>query len=191
MSVIARSYMKPDLVGQGEHQTLEFKKSGSLYKEAFIALCAMANADSSRGVVIFGIDPDGDVCGLKDTNLDSLQQTLANHSRQNFDPPIQLEMESALCEGKPILLLSFTRHRATPFHEYDGRAYIREGATNRQLSLNEKSVLSASRNRDTHNGPWRCDGCGAFAGMISCVTVTESGPQKTYRHRCGGEWWPA
>lgn len=192
MSIACLNYTRKELVGLGESQALEFKRSGSLVKEAFQDLCAMINASVGTGLVIFGVEPNGVVCGLGDTNLDSFQQTLANHARQKFDPALQILIETASCEEKSILLLRASRHRAVPYHEYDGRAYVREGSVSRLLSVAEKNHLMLSRNRDMHNGPWRCDKCGALAGMISCTVFTETGPQKIYNHgRCGGEWWPA
>jgi predicted HTH transcriptional regulator len=180
-----------DIRALGESQTLEFKRSLSLVKEGFIALCAMTNAANAKGVVVFGIEPSGEVCGLGDTNLDTAQRKVALHARQRIDPPLMPEIQPFLCEGKPILVLSGSRSRAVPFHEYDGRAYIRVGSSSQQMSVVEKQQLSLSRNRDLHNGPWRCDRCGAFAGMISCIVVTDQGSKKTYQHSCGGEWWPA
>jgi predicted HTH transcriptional regulator len=175
----------------GESQDLEFKHSLSLMKEGFVALCGMINANSGKGLVVFGVDPSGEIAGLGNTNLDSAQRTLALHAQQKFDPPLLTEIRTALCEEQPIILLSASRSRVIPFHEYDGRAYIRVGSSTRQLSVVEKQQLSVSRDRNLHNGPWVCDRCGAFAGTISCVEVTAQGRSKTYRHTCGGEWWPA
>ena len=180
-----------DLRALGETQTLEFKRSLSLMREGFESLCAMVNSDAARGIVVFGVEPDGTIVGLGDTNLDSAQQSLANHATQKIDPPIPPTVQAFQCEGKPVLIMSAARLRGTPYHEYDGRAFMRVGSVTRQLQLTEKQQLSLSRNRDTHNGPWRCDKCGAFAGMVSSVAITESGPKKVYSHSCGGEWWPA
>jgi predicted HTH transcriptional regulator len=187
----ARHLSGPDLLGLGESQVLEFKRSGSLLKEAFADLCGMVNAASSRGTVVFGVEPTGHVCGLGETNLDSFQQTLSGHAGQKLEPPMPIEIESAYCDEKPIVLLRALRNRAVPYHEYGGRAYIREGSVTRQLTLLEKQRLATSRNRDLHNGPWICDRCGAFAGSISSIEITASGARKAYKHRCGGEWWPA
>lgn len=175
----------------GEAQTLEFKRSLSLMKEAFADLCAMINADTAKGKVVFGIDPTGEVCGLGDTNLDSAQRTIALHAQQKMDPPCLLEIHPFLCDGQPILILVGTRSRNVPFHEYDGRAYIRVGSVSQQMSIAQKLQLSVSRNRDLHTGLWRCDRCGSFAGGVNGIEVTEHGPRKTYKHSCGGEWWPA
>jgi len=187
----ARSFTTKELIGLGEAQSLEFKKS-VLLKEALASLCAMVNADSGYGMVVLGVDPTHVVCGLGETNLDKLQQTLSDLARQKFDPRLHLEMDPALCEGKAILLISARRLKDIAYHEYDGRAYIREGSVSRQLSVSEKQRLSLSRNRDLHNGPWRCDKCGSTTGMLVSVSISVPGVmRKSYAHKCGGEWWPA
>lgn len=50
----------------GETQTVELKKSLSLQREALEALCGMINSDSATGTVIFGVSPDGNICGVEE-----------------------------------------------------------------------------------------------------------------------------
>jgi len=174
-----------------EVQTVEFKKSLGLQKEAMEALCGMINADSGTGKIIFGVTPDGGITGIEPGNLDTAQKTLAQTVRQKFDPPLICSIEILECEGKELIKLEANRSAGVAYHEYDGRAYIREGSTRRQLSYDEKQRILKRRNRDQHNGPWKCDRCGAFAGTISIVEFKDQVPRKSYRHGCGGEFWPA
>ena len=175
----------------GEIQTTEFKKSLSLQKEAMEALCGMVNSDNGTGTVLFGVSPDGSITGIEPGNLDSAQKTLAQAIRQKFDPAIICSIEIVECEGKHLIMLKANRSVGVAYHEYDGRAYIREGSTRRLLTYDEKQRLLKRRNRDQHNGPWKCDRCGAFAGAISIIQLTDQGPRKSYKHTCGGEYWPA
>ena len=174
----------------GESQTVEFKKSLSLQKEALRALCGMINSDSATGIVYFGVSPDGSISGVEEGNLDSAQQKLAQRVRDTFDPRIIPTIEVLQSEGKTLILLSADRAHGLAYHEYDGTAYIREGSTTRQLSLQEKGQLSKKRGRDQHNGPWLCDGCGTIAGILAGMSITGSGVRKSYACRCGGEFWP-
>jgi predicted HTH transcriptional regulator len=175
----------------GERQTVEFKKSLSLQKEAMEALCGMINTDNGTGIVLFGVAPDGSIVGIEPGNLDSAQKSLAQTVRQKFDPPIICSIEIVECAGKSLVLLKADRAANVSYHEYDGRAYIREGSSKRQLSFNEKQHLSKKRNRGQHNGPWRCSRCGSFVGMLSSIVITDEGIKKSYDCPCGGEFWPA
>lgn len=174
----------------GETQTVEFKKSLSLQKEAFKALCGMINSDSATGAVLFGVLPDGSISGVELGNLDSGQKTLAQNVRQGFEPTIIPRITVLECDDKHIIHLEADRASGVSYHEYGGRAYIREGTTTRQLSYDEKRQLAKKRDRDQHSGPWKCDGCGREVGMLVAVIRTDQGLRKGYACRCGGEFWP-
>ena len=181
-----------DRLANGEGQTTEFKKSLRLRREALEALCSMVNAESAQGVVVFGVEPDGKICGIEPGNLDAAQRSLSRAIREGFDPPLQSEIwvEEEM-EGKKLLLLSAERPRSIPYHEYDGRAWIRQGSEKRQLTLSEKDHLRRSRDRTFHPGPWKCDRCGALVGQLISVTVTKDGMKKNYNCSCGGQFWPS
>jgi ATP-dependent DNA helicase RecG len=174
----------------GEGQTTEFKKSLSLRREALEALCSMVNAESAQGIVIFGVDPNGTICGVEPGNLDTAQRSLSQTIEARFDPPLQTEITVEQLEGKQLLLISAQRHRSIPYHEYDGRAWIRQGSEKRQLTLSEKDHLRRSRDRAFHTGPWKCDRCGTLVGVLSHFTLTNEGMKKHYNCSCGGQFWP-
>ena len=180
-----------NLIAQGESQTVEFKKSLGLRREGLESLCGMINADIAHGTVIFGVENDGSVCGIEQGNLDKAQRTLSQAIDSGFDPPITAEIKISELNDRQILGLTAKRSTAIPLHEYDGRAWIRQGTETRRLSLSQRQQLERKRNRDLHIGPWRCDKCGAMVGQLISFEVTNEGMVKNYRCRCGGEFWPA
>lgn len=173
-----------------ETQSLEIKKSLSLQKEAFKSLCGMINTDSAKGMVLFGVAPDYSIFGIEPGNLDKAQISLGQKIRQKFDPSIIPNIEILDCEGKYLLLLQAERSTGVAYHEYDGRTYIREGSSNRQLSFPEKQQLFSRRNRDKHNGPWKCDHCGSVVGTLVSIVHTDQGVKKSYICKCDGQFWP-
>ena len=180
-----------EVIGRVESQCVEFKRSLSLQREGLEALDGMINAEPARGMVIFGVAPDRSVVGVEQGDLDQAQRSLAQHVGARFDPPIQAVIEVAEVNSRVLVLISATRHKGVPYHEYDGRAFIREGTACRQLSLQEKQHLQRSRDRALHPGPWKCDRCGSIAGMLIGMSITDSGVSRTYKCECGGEFWPA
>jgi ATP-dependent DNA helicase RecG len=178
------------LLANGEGQTTEFKKSLSLRKEALEALCSMVNADAAQGTVIFGVDPDGTICGVEPGNFDKAQLSLSQSIKNSFDPPLQMEIHVQESEGKRLLLVTAQRPKTIPYYEYDGRAWIRQGSEKRLLTLAEKDRLRRTRDRAFHPGPWKCDRCGTWVGHLSSVTITNEGPKKDYDCGCGGQFWP-
>jgi hypothetical protein len=151
----------------------------------------MVNAEPAHGAVGFGIAPDGLFVGVEPGDLDRAQQSLLQTVRAKFDPPLQCSVRVVEETGKRIVVVEARRNRDVPYHEFDGRAWIREGTTTRQLVVGEKRSLQRMRDRDLHNGPWRCDHCGTIVGMLVSMEFGERGARKTYGCDCGGEYWPA
>ncbi len=184
------NYNIDGILRQGESQTTEFKKSLSLKKEAFESLCGMVNSDYAKGLVIFGISPTNDIIGIEPGNLDSLQISLTQHIRQKFEPPLIHSIEVIPVQDKSLIIISVKRLAQVPYHEYDSRAFIREGTSTRKLTLTEKINLQKIRNREQHNGPWQCDKCSAIVNMLSSIVATDRGVHKSFKCHCGGEFWP-
>ena len=179
-----------NLIAQGESQTIEFKRSLGLRRKGLEALCGMINADVAHGTVIFGVENGGSVCGIEQGNLDKAQRTLSQAIDSGFDPPIIAEIVIDGLNDRQILILKAERSRNVPYHEYDGRAWIRQGTETRRLSFSQKQQLERRRNRDLHPGPWRCDRCGMRVGKLVSFEIKNEGMVKTYSCRCGGEFWP-
>ncbi len=142
-----------DCVALPESQTCEWKRSLSLQREGLQGLCGMVNANTANGCVIFGKSPDGEIVGVEPGNLDRAQQSLAQTIRQSFEPVLQSTIHVFQRGTTSALVVAAARNRAVPYHEFDGRAYIREGTVTRQLTLAEKEALQRQRNRDLHPGP--------------------------------------
>lgn len=178
-------------IASGEGQNTEFKRSLRLRREAMEALCSMVNADVAKGTVIFGVEPDGTVCGVEPGNLDKAQLTLSQSIKSNFDPPLQAEIYVQELEGKRLLLITAQRSRDIPYHEYNSRAWIRQGSDKRLLTLAEKDHLRSTRDRASHPGPWKCDRCGDWLPHFTSVTLTSVGLKRDYGCDCGGQYWPS
>jgi len=104
----------------GETQTVEFKKSLSLYKEALETLCGMLNSESAAGQVLFGVLGDGTAIGVQDGNLDSVQKKLAERVEDGFEPQVMPSIEILDTDGKILISLKANRPPGIPYYEYRG-----------------------------------------------------------------------
>lgn len=136
-------------------------------------------------------EPDGQIAGVEPGDLDKAKRSLAQSIGNKFQPAIQYTFDVLEVSGKRVVVVSATRNRDVAYHEFDGRAYIREGTSTRQLTLAEKQSLQSQRDRRQHNGPWKCDLCGSWVGMLSSIVISDRGAHKSYACSCGGEYWPA
>jgi predicted HTH transcriptional regulator len=141
-----------DELASGEGQTVEFKKSLSQCDRGLEALCGMINADLARGAVWFGVRDDGQPVGIRAASLDRAQRKLSR-KMQKFDPPVEPVVEVIERAGKRFIRVSAVRSKNVSCHEYDGRAFIREGSITRKIGVEEGQALQRSRNRDKAAGP--------------------------------------
>lgn len=185
-----RAIARQEILRLGESQTVEIKKSLSHTREGLQALAAMVNAETAKGLLLFGVGPDGVPVGIEAGNLDTAQKSLAQRIHRGFKPALMVSIELWNCDGLTLVAVQASRDRGVPYHEYEGSVYIREGSTKRRLTDEEKDRLKKRRDRDLHPGPWKCDRCGSLVGLLLSVVVSDEGTARSYVCECGGEYWP-
>jgi predicted HTH transcriptional regulator len=155
----------------------------------------MVNADASHGAILFGVSDKGVPVGVEDANLDRSQKKIFDKGKK-FDPRLPLDIRVCFRDDKAVIVVGAARV-APDLHEYDGRAYVREGGATRRLCMEERRHLVRRRRRDEHSpqfGQWVCDRCGALSTSVRWSLSTSGGVVSRsvdYRHDCGGEFWPA
>jgi len=131
------------MTGFQETETVELKKSTSELKEAVISIVAMLNK-YQRGEVWFGVKNDGTVAGqqVSEKTMRDVSKSISEH----VEPRIYPVVEQATVDGKPCIKVQ-AEGSEHPYYAY-GRAYIRVGDEDRQLSAKELENLILSKNRD-------------------------------------------
>ncbi len=120
--------------GEGQHR--EFKRKIDNL-ESLAGEC-VAFANSGGGTVYIGVEDDGSLVGLK--NSDAAFQSVTNLCRDRCIPPLSPVIHQETVEGKDILLVAIKPelNRQKPYRTAGGRFYIRAGkdkkdATGREL----------------------------------------------------------
>lgn len=123
-------------LAQGESQTQEFKRQLGHPESVAGEIVAFANCEG--GVVFFGVDDEGFIIGLPDTQ--TAFQALTHICRDRCIPPISPVLEQYSLEGRDILALRVVPelNRLKPYRTAGGRFYLRAGrdkqdATGREL----------------------------------------------------------
>ena len=124
-----------------ESEILEFKTSTAELKEAIISVVAILNKHQ-KGELYFGMKNDGTIIGqdISDKTLRDVSQTISDH----IEPKIYPKVNKVVLEDKSCIHVIFEGHNV-PYFAY-GRAYIRVGAENKQLSTYELKNLILSSN---------------------------------------------
>ena len=156
-----------------ETETVELKKSTSELKEAVISLAAMLNKHQ-QGEVWFGIRNDGAVAGqqVSEKTIRDASKAIADH----IEPKIYPVIEQVTIDTRQCLHVQ-AEGKEHPYYAY-GRAYIRVGDEDRQLSAKELENLILDKNRDRLR--WDTEVCAK-------ATVDDIGPGKlkSFLKLCG------
>ena len=123
-----------------ESETLELKKSTSELEEALVSIVAILNKHG-KGKLMFGVKNDGTVVGqiVSPKTLRTISQAIAAHIEPRIYPKIAHESVS----GKDIICVHFEGRQ--PPYSCRGRAFMRTGDEDRQLSMHELGNLFSAR----------------------------------------------
>ena len=126
-----------------ETETVELKKSTSELKEAIVSLVAMLNKHQ-RGELWFGIRNDGTVVGqqVAEKTVRDVTKSISEH----IEPKVYPVVEQTTVNGRQCIRVQ-VEGAEHPYYAY-GRAYIRVGDEDRQLSAKELERLILDKNRD-------------------------------------------
>ncbi|HSV43877.1 MAG TPA: RNA-binding domain-containing protein, partial [Candidatus Bathyarchaeia archaeon] len=126
-----------------ESETLELKKSTSELKEAIVSIVAILNKHS-RGGLYFGVKNDGVVVGqaVSEKTVREVSQSIS----ENIEPKIYPKVRGKEIGGKACVVVNFEGAEA-PYFAF-GRAYMRVGDENRQLSAKELEKIFLRKNRE-------------------------------------------
>jgi ATP-dependent DNA helicase RecG len=126
-----------------EDETTELKKSTSELKEAVISIAAILNKHQ-KGEIYFGVLKNGKVAGQQVTEktIRDVSQAISNHIEPRIFPKIVRLKQ----EGKSCIHVSF-EGAERPYFAY-GRAYIRVGDEDKQLSAKELENLILKKNQE-------------------------------------------
>jgi len=115
-----------------ESEILELKKTTSELKEAVISIASILNKHQT-GEIYFGVKNDGTIVGQ--TVSDKTLRNISKAVSDNIEPKIYPEIQNISLRGENCILVKFNGNEI-PYFAY-GRAYIRVGTSNRQLSAKE------------------------------------------------------
>jgi len=114
-----------DIIALGEGFTTEFKRSGTAHLGR--ELCAFANA--TGGVILIGVEDDGTVVGVQNSNR--LKSEVQNIAR-SIDPPLAVDVELQ----NQVLVVTVPPQNSKPYSS-NGKFYFRDGANSQQMTRDE------------------------------------------------------
>lgn len=156
-----------------ESENVELKKSTSELKAGVVSLAAMLNKHQ-RGELWFGIRNDGTAIGqsISEASLREVSRAIGDH----IDPKVYPTVEQVMVGGKSCIRV-LVEGKDAPYFAY-GRAYVRVGDEDRQLSAKGLEYLILQKNRDHLR--WDAETCDRAA-----LEDISSGKLKSFLKTCG------
>ena len=126
-----------------ESETLELKKSTSELKEALISIASILNKHQ-KGELYFGVGHDGKVVGqtVTENTLREVSRAISEH----IEPKIFPKVNEVVIEEKHCVHVEFSGNNV-PYYA-QGRAYMRVGDEDRQMSAKELERLILQKNQE-------------------------------------------
>ena len=112
-------------------------------KEAVISISSILNKHK-KGEIYFGVKDNGKIIGqdISDATLREISKSISDH----IEPKIFPRIENVSIENKQCVYVKFEGKDA-PYFAY-GRAYIRTGTENKQVSAKELENMILHKNRE-------------------------------------------
>jgi ATP-dependent DNA helicase RecG len=119
-----------------ESTYVDFKVSLEKAKPKTWLKTVVAFANGLGGTILFGVDDDRNIIGLKDIHGDS--EKISNLIKTKIDPILMFELQPVVFEGKYILLLNISSGKMTPYY------YVNDGARTAFVRIGNESVTAPS-----------------------------------------------
>lgn len=119
-----------------ESTYVDFKVSLEKAKPKSWLKTVVAYANGLGGSLLFGVDDDRNIIGLKDIHDDA--EKISNFIKTKVDPMLMFELQPVTLDGKEILLLNVIPGKMTPYH------YVNEGTRTAFVRIGNESVTAPS-----------------------------------------------
>ena len=121
----------------GEDSTIEFKRELPERKELSDEMAAFANA--SGGVILIGVEDNGDIVGIGRESLDGAEKTVVEICQDSIAPPVHIVTEKRCIDEKDLIKVDVP---SSPFvHQSANGYFIRQGSTKREMTTEQLGRL--------------------------------------------------
>ncbi len=126
-------------INSGESLKVEFKQRFSTFEKIAKEIIAFAN--TKGGVIIFGINDNGSICGVESEKgtVEMVQQTLSNYC----EPQPKVEIFYFEVDGKEIVAVKIFEFKTKPIRLQDYKKQLELNTAKIYVRVNDKSVQAS------------------------------------------------
>lgn len=122
-----------ELIDQGENVSVEFKTKD--VRTESIAKEIVAFANSNGGIILLGVEDDGDIAGIDSGK--NIEEWVMNICRNNVIPAILVEYSEVEFDNKTVGFIKVPKGKDKPYQTQRNQFLIRIGSTNRVATQSE------------------------------------------------------
>ncbi len=124
------------IIKRGEDSKHQFKETVKEARKLADEMVAFSN--SSGGMLLLGVDDQGQISGLNLKEIDKINQHIANATTNNVRPAITVFTENIDVEGKTIIAVHVKEGINKPYCNNDGMFWVKSGSDKRKVTSPEE-----------------------------------------------------
>ena len=132
-------------IGNGEDSFTQFKRESVPAKDLAKEFVAFLNAEG--GILIFGVEDNGNIKGLSFDDIEKLGQLIGNTAEQNVKPPFHPIVENILIDDNKLIIVHIPKGISKPYSTSSGDYYIKSSSDKKKISQDELRRLFAESKR--------------------------------------------
>ena len=127
----------------GEDATIEFKRALPHRNSLADEIAAFANARG--GVILIGVDDDGEIIGVDRHTLDTAEKTVVEICTDSIDPIVLIFTEKLRIDDKNLLKIEVPRSLFV--HKTANGYFMRQGSSKREMPTEQLARLFQTRSQ--------------------------------------------
>ncbi len=130
-------------ISLGEDATIEFKRALPHRNSFADEIAAFANARG--GVILIGVDDNGEIVGINRLELDRAEKTVVEICQDSIDPIVLIFTEKLRIDDKNLLKIEVPRSLFV--HKTSNGYFIRQGSSKREMPTEQLARLFQTRSQ--------------------------------------------
>lgn len=125
-----------EILSRGEDSCHQFKTNFTNANALAAEMVAMANGRG--GVIVVGVNDEGETKGLGKQDVGRLNQLVSNAASQLIKPPVNPVSENVATEQGVVMVITIPKGLNKPYMDNQGRIWVKSGADKRQITAREE-----------------------------------------------------
>lgn len=125
-----------EIISRGEDSKHQFKINFNNPQKLAEEIIAFSNGIG--GIIIIGVNDDGETIGLNQDDIRRLNKMLSNTASDHVRPPVNPVVENILINDKLIMVITVPEGISKPYMDNKGSIIIKSGADKRKVTSREE-----------------------------------------------------